>query len=162
MRYILVFSTILFCSCSSFFTPNFYANNNMYSLAESILAESNKVRKQNNLPLLAMNKKLQEIAVKYSKYMAEKNFFSHTDPQNRKLSRRLSTSGVKFLLAAENLALISKGNFVATEVVEAWLDSKDHRLNLLDKKFTQTGIGVVVNSKGHYYITHIFLQPTSR
>ena len=134
----------------------------MYSLAESILAESNKVRKQNNLPLLAMNKKLQKIAVEYSKYMAEKNFFSHTDPQNRKLSRRLSTSGVKFLLAAENLALISKGNFVATEVVEAWLDSKDHRLNLLDKKFTQTGIGVVVNNKGHYYITHIFLQPTSR
>ncbi|WP_372368372.1 CAP domain-containing protein [Candidatus Uabimicrobium sp. HlEnr_7] len=162
MHYIFFFVAITFCSCTSFFTPSFYSSSNMYSLAESILAESNKVRKTYKLPVLVTDEKLRKIAENYSKYMAEKDFFSHTDPQNRKLSRRLSLSGVKFLLAAENLALISKGNFVANEVIQAWLESKDHRLNLLDKKFIKTGIGVVANSKGHYYITHIFLQPTSR
>lgn len=161
MYYIFLIS-IFFCSCTSLLTPSLNSNDNMYSLAESLLAESNKIRKNSSLPILVMDEELRNVAIEYSKYMAEKEFFSHTDPKNRKLSRRLSLSGIKFLLAAENLALISKGNFVASEVIAAWLESKDHRINLLDRKFTRTGIAVVANEKKHYYITHIFVQPTSQ
>lgn len=156
MRYFCFFVICTLCACSHFTLLN---DKNITSSSESLLLEINKVRRQYDLPILIINNELDDLSLEYSKYMAKEEFFAHKDPKNRRLNRRLSQSGITFLLAAENLAWVRNGNLVTSEVIEAWLKSKDHKVNLLDAKFTETGIGIASNNKGHYYITQIFLQP---
>jgi uncharacterized protein YkwD len=43
--------------------------------------------------------------------------------------------------------------------MEKWLDSKTHRGNILDKDYTEVGIGVAINEKGVIYFTQDFATP---
>ncbi|HSQ58383.1 MAG TPA: CAP domain-containing protein [Gemmata sp.] len=53
----------------------------------------------------------------------------------------------------ENLAL---GYATAKEVVDAWMSSPEHRANILDPGFTETGVAVRRDSLGQLYITQDF------
>jgi uncharacterized protein YkwD len=37
--------------------------------------------------------------------------------------------------------------------------SPGHRANILDGKFTRTGVGVAVDADGTVYVTQVFLRP---
>jgi uncharacterized protein YkwD len=66
--------------------------------------------------------------------------FTHT-PCGNKMTSQMSRTGYArgCFSVGENLAWVSVG-MTPREVVQAWLDSPEHRANLLDARFRDTGV----------------------
>ncbi|QGV78282.1 CAP domain-containing protein [Streptomyces ficellus] len=81
---------------------------------------------------------LASLAGAYSRDMAERGFFSHTDPDGATPWDRAAKAGVQGL-AAENIA---RGQADAAAVMESWMNSDGHRANILNCDYTRLGVGV--------------------
>ncbi|GAA2517967.1 hypothetical protein GCM10010393_58650 [Streptomyces gobitricini] len=81
---------------------------------------------------------LSALAGAYSEDMAERGFFSHTDPDGASPWDRAAKAGVEGL-AAENIA---RGQADARAVMESWMNSDGHRANILNCDYTRLGVGV--------------------
>ena len=88
--------------------------------------------------------------------MAEYGYLSHTDSLGLDFGERLGRKTVAPYPAGEN---IGRNNFPdsARVVVEAWRQSPNHLKNILNEKFTETGIGVAENPDGLVFFTQIFV-----
>lgn len=84
------------------------------------------------------SRSLAALAGAYSKDMAERGFFSHTDPDGATPWDRAAKAGVEGL-AAENIA---RGQADAQAVMESWMNSDGHRANILNCDYTRLGVGV--------------------
>lgn len=117
----------------------------------------NQVRQDEELLPLQHNDKLAEIARKYSRQMAENNFFSHTGDDGTTLQDRVRNGGIIYWVVGENLFTSTNVSQPVNVAVDGWMDSPGHRENILRPVFTETGVGVwrVDNS---YYITQLFLR----
>lgn len=91
--------------------------------------------------------------------MAEKSYFAHTSPEGRSPWYWFAKGGYSFVYAGENLAV----NFVDSEdVVHAWMNSKGHRANILNDKFSEIGIALapgVYNGRETIYVVQLFGKP---
>ena len=77
--------------------------------------------------------------------------FSHTRPNGTKCFSAMPSRGK---ILGENLA---GGQTTPKQVVQAWMDSKTHRENILNPKFTELGVVYYyqANSKyKHYWVQH--------
>jgi uncharacterized protein YkwD len=130
------------------------------SMSQETLAYfTNKTRIENNLPALQDNFDLQSAAQKKAEDMAEKNYFDHTSPEGKEFWYWIKQETSRYSFVGENLAI----NFVdPQETVEAWMDSKLHRENILNSEFQEIGIGT---AKGEYkgktaiYVVEIYGKP---
>jgi hypothetical protein len=105
----------------------------------SLLSLTNSDRSINNVGALSLNSTLNSVATQKANEMADQNFWSHTSPSGQTPLDLLSASGYKFSVAGENLAY---GFANASTVVQAWMNSPDHRANMLDSSYAQAGFGV--------------------
>jgi uncharacterized protein YkwD len=121
-----------------------------------ILSEINRIRAEQGLSQLRLNYKLCAMARSHSSNMAGTGYLSHTDSFGRDFKERLGIKTVERYRAGENIAT---NNFPdsARVAVEGWRQSPKHLKNILNEKFTDTGIGVAVNSEGSVFFTQIFL-----
>ena len=91
--------------------------------------------------------------------MAKKSYFAHTSPEGKTPWYWFRETGYHFLYAGENLAV----NFVDSEdVVQAWMNSPGHRANILNDKFSETGIALApgkYNGEDSIYVVQLFGQP---
>lgn len=115
-------------------------------IAQRTLALCNQVRAENHLQPLVMDPRLAQAAQQHSGEMDQLKYFAHTSPvpEFASLSQRLQRAGCYQLTTAENLHR-SQGytaSKVAEEAVKGWLDSPDHRRNLLNPRFNRVGFGV--------------------
>ena len=121
----------------------------------------NEKRIENGLQPLQESSLLEELAIEHSENMALTGHFAHERLGWRDFSFGMSPGTIR----GENLSLTPMqryipGPFLSSEEVVAWavdglLASPGHRLNMLNKSFTHTGIGVA-KSNGYFYITQIF------
>lgn len=77
--------------------------------------------------------------------------FSHTRPDGSKCFTAMPQIGH---MLGENLA---GGQSSPQQVVQAWMDSKTHRDNMLNKKFTEMGVVYYYQSNSkykHYWVQH--------
>ncbi len=77
--------------------------------------------------------------------------FSHTRPNGLKCFTSMAQRGH---ILGENLA---GGHTSPKQVVQAWMDSKSHRDNILSKKFTEIGVVYYYQAKSkykHYWVQH--------
>ena len=110
----------------------------------------NRVRIREGCPELRWDARAAAAAQAHSDDMARRNFFSHTSPDGRGPVDRLRAQGVTgFAAVAENIARTSGG---AREVVALWLNSPNHRDNIVNCQFTHHGLAV----SGDRW-THVFL-----
>ncbi len=65
--------------------------------------------------------------------------FSHTRPNGTSCFTVLQEYGVSYMGAGENIAA---GQRSAQEVMHAWMNSEEHRANILNGSFTEIGVGV--------------------
>ncbi len=130
---------------------------NTAKIEAAIRLSINQVRQKEKLQPLKNNERLAEVARKYSKEMAEKNFFSHTGVDGSTLASRVEASGIIYWLVGENLFRGTNLNEPVTIAVEGWLESPGHRANILRPPFNETGVGVW-RIKNTYYITQLFLR----
>lgn len=79
-------------------------------------------------PALTASDKLTCLARAFAKDMADKHYFSHTDPSGRSPFDRMLAAGVSYRAAAENIA---EGQRTPQEVVDAWMKSAGHCANIM-------------------------------
>jgi uncharacterized protein YkwD len=117
----------------------------------------NRERRSRRLPVLDWSEDVAEEARRHSRTMDARNFFGHRDPDRGSLGQRLRDSGIRYRACAENLYQQSGMPNPGAEAVRAWLRSRGHRSNLLNRAYTDTGVGVTISSGSRYTVTQIFL-----
>jgi uncharacterized protein YkwD len=90
---------------------------------------------------------LAALAESFSKDMAERDFFDHTDPDGASPWDRAEAAGVAGL-GGENIA---RGQADAAAVMEAWMNSPGHRANILNCDFKTLGVGTHFASGGPWW-----------
>ena len=79
--------------------------------------------------------------------------FSHTRPNGKKWTSALSSKGVSYSYAAENIA---RGYKSPSAVFKAWMESDGHRESILNSKYSYLGVGCYSGSNGKYYWDQLF------
>ncbi|MFE7815997.1 CAP domain-containing protein [Streptomyces sp. NPDC057433] len=96
---------------------------------------------------VAANSALSGLATAFSKDMADRGFFDHTDPDGDTPWDRASAAGISDL-GGENIA---RGQATAAAVMEAWMNSPGHKANILNCDFKTLGVGVHFGSGGPWW-----------
>ncbi len=112
-------------------------NDNVANESE-VFSFVNQQRANNGLSPLIIDPELQNVARIKARDMADNNYFSHTSPTYGSPFQMLSRFGIYYKSAAENIA----GNSSSSNAVNEWMNSPNHRENILNSDFTYTGIGV--------------------
>lgn len=116
--------------------------------------EVNAHRRAIGCPPLEWDPTIAGVAQRHSEAMRTRGFYGHTDPEGRGFTARLTEGGVAWIGAAENIARTS---FDAEQVLYLWLQSRGHRENIENCRFTHHGVGL----SGEYW-THVFVTPDPR
>jgi uncharacterized protein YkwD len=113
---------------------------------EATLCLMNAQRTARGVGRLRAQPALAEAAGRYARQMVRDRFFDHTSPGGSTMVSRIrSTSylrGVVSWTVGENLAWGSGPMATPRATVQAWMRSASHRANLLDRRFTDVGIGI--------------------
>jgi hypothetical protein len=101
--------------------------------------QTNEARAQNNLPALSLNPLLNASASAKCNDMVAKDYWSHIDPTGMHGWHFITEAGISYITAGENLAYGYDG---ATGVVNGWMNSEEHKANILNAGFTDVGFAV--------------------
>lgn len=112
----------------------------MNQQASKIIALTNDIRTHLSLNTLIENKNLSMAAYDKAQDMMIGQYFAHTGPDGRSVRDWLGKAGYHYNVAGENLAM---GFASANQVVDAWVKSPTHYANLIDKDFTEIGVGMI-------------------
>lgn len=123
--------------------------------AESLaLAKVNAERKSRGIHELEVNETLVRLARLKAKDMAENGYFSHISPTYGSPSEMMQAAGLSYKWWGENIARASSVSVAHT----AFMESKDHRDNILSAGYTQIGIGVYQRGN-RVYESQFFMKP---
>lgn len=101
-----------------------------------VLRLTNEIRSQYGLNELLPDAALAEVGRAHCMDMAARNYFSHSSPEGLSPSDRIHNAGIWPMCAGENIAA---GQIDPQDVVTAWMDSPEHRENILEPSFTHMG-----------------------
>jgi uncharacterized protein YkwD len=127
-----------------------------------LLSTVNRIRVDHGLPPQEMSPSLSRLARRHSQDMAQRDYFAHISPEGADLSARIQGSNLAFLRLAENIGRNRGQEDPVQKAVDGWMNSANHRKNLLDRELTQCGVGIAVDDVGMFYFTQVFLQPIRR
>jgi len=99
----------------------------------------NQERVRNGLPKLEWNYQLAEAARAHTGLLVKHNALSHQFPGESVLGDRIGATGLRFDVAAENVAA---GGFVE-DVHKGLMDSPQHRANILNPKYNSIGLAIL-------------------
>ena len=114
----------------------------------------NEDRARYGLNPLILDEELSRIARIKSQDMVTNRYFAHLSPTYGNVRSMLSSFGVSYLSAGENIARsrsVQHSN-------AAFISSEGHRRNMLSKSYTHVGIGVVTDPNGFVTVTEIFVR----
>jgi uncharacterized protein YkwD len=126
-----------------------------------IFAIVNDYRAANALPALLPDPELDRVARRHSIDMAQRNYFAHTDPDGLGPHERIlrDTNWVDLITSAENLTMhggtqgyLDAGpTALARAMMDGWIHSEGHRLNLVNTTITRLGVGVAFDERDDYF-----------
>ncbi len=121
----------------------------------AMLVLVNGERTSRGLAALTLDPRLVPIARQHSEEMFRLKYFGHQSPVNGSPFDRLTSAGVSYGRAGENLAFAQSLAVAHRSLME----SPGHRDNILQPDFTRVGIGVI--SAGSYgrMFTQLFIRP---
>lgn len=119
--------------------------------AKEIFDMTNVLRVRYGQKPLDWSAQAAEAAFKHSKEMKLKNYFSHDSKWEGTLSDRLEQEDIMFQAAGENIAAQYTDGISS---VLGWMNSEEHRKNMLSDLFTELGVGVY-----HEEYTQDFVNP---
>ena len=124
--------------------------------AEAVLKLVNAERAKVGVQPLTLSEKLTSIANTKAKDMADKGYFSHQSPTYGSPFDMLKQFGVSYSYAGENIAAGQKS---AEEVMNSWMNSSGHKANILNKNYTQLGVGFVRGGEYGTEWVQLFIKP---
>jgi len=108
---------------------------------------TNLERAKYQLQPLAYDEGLADLARIHSRNMRKGKFFAHKDKSGDMVGDRKNKYYPQLIVSSigENLARFSNSARIHTpaEIVEGWMNSPEHKKNILDKDWTHLGVGVV-------------------
>ncbi|MBI4673573.1 MAG: LysM peptidoglycan-binding domain-containing protein [Chloroflexi bacterium] len=150
-------------------------NEKINAVVQLIQRGINHERATRNLPQLVFDARLAEIAQARGNDMIRRAYFSHQDPERDSVVFQdlIRAKQYRFLFAGENIAEIkNQGSLVPTgltvyarygaseianQFVIGWINSAEHRENILNPHFRKTGIALGVAVDGTRIVaTQIF------
>ena len=125
------------------------AADNLDRVRTSVLCLIDSARADRGEPPLTAVPELERAASGMARAMVEQRFFDHVTPDGRTLADRVEPTG--FMrgpdwLLGENLAWARGEPASAAGIVRGWMDSRDHRLNLLHADFEDVGLAITSGS----------------
>jgi uncharacterized protein YkwD len=147
----------------AFAVPLLAAEDKPETPREAILRMTNEFRKSKDVKPLVVNKVLAEAAQKHAANMARQDKFGDDGDNGhildgKKPPDRIKESGYKYRSYGENVGYVG-GRQAARTMMAGWKKSPGHRKNLLNPKFTETGIGAARSKSGTWYFCHLFGRP---
>ncbi|MEZ4916364.1 MAG: CAP domain-containing protein [Chitinophagales bacterium] len=169
----------LFVSSKSLLCQNTYTQNdviNIYNidielLEKCMLEETNRIRHANGLSYLHEDALLQKAALLHSSQMNKYAFFNHVNPKIKEIAtvdKRLQYYNYPYQSYAENIlyTYIDKNNpptykQLAGYAIKLLYKSKEHRKNIVNRIYTDIGVGIVLAKKYdanyvYFYLTQDF------
>ncbi len=131
---------------------------------QAMFEEVNRVREEKGLPGLTDDKGLRAAARQHSDEMKRLYYFAHESPTPglKDVLERVYSAGLTDISVAENLASENSvppsadAEEVGRKLTELLLASEYHRENILDRRFTHSGIGCVASEEGTLFCTQVF------
>lgn len=119
---------------------------NLAQVEAATLCLINVQRAQYGLGALTANSVLQAAALQHSQDMVKNNFFSHDsssgeDFEDRILRFNYAPPNTQWV-AGENIAWGTLSLSTADAIVVSWMNSPEHRANILDKQYLELGVGI--------------------
>jgi len=107
----------------------------------------NQIRVAEGLPLFCVHPALTEAARAHSQEMLDKDYYSHESFDGETPEARLERFGYTFSdysywAYAENLGEGTGSLGTPDSIFEYWMNSHDHRVNILAEEFQEVGVGV--------------------
>jgi uncharacterized protein YkwD len=90
---------------------------------------------------LSVDSRLDAAAQRHADDMLAGSYFAHRDPDGKTVRERARDAGFDWSAIGENIA---EGQQSVKEVVESWMRSAGHRENILDRRYTRTGVGLAL------------------
>lgn len=97
----------------------------------------NAARATGGLGPVVANARLAQAALAHARDMEARDFFDHVAPDGGTLVDRVSATGYRYCVVAENIA---RGQRSLREVHEGWMNSPGHRANNLLPEITEFGL----------------------
>ena len=122
--------------------------------ARKVFDLTNKERTAEGLPALVWNDKLAESGAAHCQDMIDRNYFAHNTPEGTTPGDRATAAGYDWLWVGENIAA---GYTSPEQVMQGWMNSPDHKENIL--QFKELGVAVRVSRTGRAYWAQEFGTP---
>lgn len=125
-------------------------------IEQEVIRLVNIERSKYGLKPFAHNWELSRVARFKSADMRDRAYFSHQSPTYGSPFDMISDFGISYTAAGENIAA---GQETAAKVVAAWMNSQGHRENILNRNYTEIGIGYTSGGSMRHYWTQMFIRP---
>jgi hypothetical protein len=142
IRYLVVILALVFLVESLLVVPEVWGPGKRFLAAvlpALVVDYANTDRNLDKKSPLQINPLLAQAAQLKAEDMASRSYFSHEGPAGEAPWTWFDKVGYKYVYAGENLAL---DFFDSSAVNQAWMNSPKHRDNILDKNFTDIGVGM--------------------
>lgn len=124
--------------------------------AEEVLKLVNEERSKQGLKALTLNSDLTNVAMAKAKDMKDNNYFSHISPTYGTPFEMLQHFGLHYSFAGENIA---SGQKTAKQVMNDWMNSSGHRANILNKNYSELGVGFTEGGNYGTEWVQLFIKP---
>jgi uncharacterized protein YkwD len=123
---------------------------------KQMLALINRDRKRAGVPPLVADPKLMAVARAHTRDMIEHDFVGHVSPRTGTAGDRVRRAGLTPTLVSENVGRA----YTAEEAQQGFMASPGHRANIVDRRPTRVGVGIVfgppVTGTAPLFVTQIF------
>jgi len=128
-------------------------DNNMHAFIKEVVDLVNAERAKEGLSPLTLDIKVQAAAQVRATECEQS--FSHTRPDGSSFATALKEQNVSYRGAGENIAW---GQRSPQAVMNAWMNSAGHRVNIMNPNFTSIGVGYYQNANGTNYWCQLFTR----
>jgi uncharacterized protein YkwD len=122
------------------------ASSSVSALEAAVLADVNQIRASHGLRALTLSNRLSAAADQQSEAMGAKGFFSHNSKDGtafwKRILRYYTDRNYRYWSVGENL-LWSSPNLDASQALDMWMKSPEHRANLLNKNWREIGLSAI-------------------
>lgn len=106
---------------------------------EALLRETNQARSLHNIETLRLSDQLNQAAYYKAMDMFDNQYWGHNSPDGVEPWKWLADAEYSYYKAGENLA---KNFYTAEATTTAWMNSPEHRANILEPDYTEAGFAV--------------------
>jgi len=155
-----IFSILAFCAMSGCvvalpgdpLSPDGFGENAEQTTAEndaSFGAMMNTYRVSTGVGVVEFDARLSAAAQTHAQDMVDRNYFDHENPEGMDVRARMIAEGYTPDAWGENIAGRQSSE---TEVLNAWINSKDHNDILTAESFEDYGLGLAVGSESRWVL----------